>query len=366
MEKMANLGYFGMDTDTKKEVVKKMMSSLNAIYPDRWSFNFTTERGLPDILIHFPEFQIRNAHDDSHTIRDLYVILSPFFDLKDNLCFKKDLYGFRTTLTELELYSGYQHSHLPSRGNYLYRFKELQYDTKFCLGSSEVVDLLLMLNSTEFDSNLFELFLLTLDSYVKWESLDGGPYIKISNIKTEFSVYKKNFRLTQDEINLITNLITENTNFLKKASYTFSNNLVQTIANTDFVDNLKKLFIKKDLKQYLCVKEGIDYYTISEKSVFQRYSFRDFILFRGSVRKLKVIRNTSFDKDVKENINNYEIFPPLLDSITSEINLFITKKYIQHNAKKRELERARKAISLFDFQQRNHTEDTVSMQYNPF
>ena len=38
MEKMANLGYFDINTDRKGESIKEMMTSLNTIYPDRWSF----------------------------------------------------------------------------------------------------------------------------------------------------------------------------------------------------------------------------------------------------------------------------------------------------------------------------------------
>ncbi|MEI6186921.1 MAG: hypothetical protein WCP46_00265 [Alphaproteobacteria bacterium] len=127
-----------------------------------------------DIIIHFPEFTITNSREDSHVIKDLYVkfCIHPR-TVEDVHKVSINFYGTRTTLHLKEYASNYGHSHLPSGCLCEYR--------GFCLGSSEFG---LIINSLLIEPTPEGWYLLffSLENYLIWESLEGGPYIKMAGI----------------------------------------------------------------------------------------------------------------------------------------------------------------------------------------
>lgn len=129
------------------------------------------------IIIHYPNFTIRNKNGSTHRIKDLYVRF--LVELKPSgkisLC---KLWGIRGTMTPMEISFGYMHSHLhpPSYGT-----DQIVSWQWFCLGQAQVELARIEFNS-EFSLDTFELLLYSIESYIKWESLDGGPYRKIGEI----------------------------------------------------------------------------------------------------------------------------------------------------------------------------------------
>lgn len=131
-----------------------------------------------DVIIHFPEIGITNSEGAGHVIRDLYVKLSVTPKL-DKLGSKTDYKAFiefsgrRRTFTLKEWESGYIHSHLHS-GHWGW--------SGFCTGHSAFRSLLeeTMLSVTE---EAWTTLLLSIPNYVKWESIEGGPYTLIKNIQ---------------------------------------------------------------------------------------------------------------------------------------------------------------------------------------
>jgi hypothetical protein len=79
-------------------------------------------------------------------------------------------------MTSTEKRSGYKHSHLSSGSSSDYQF------SLFCLGSSSSIAFSLTELSINFTLERFELFLYELSAYVKYESLEGGPFIRMENI----------------------------------------------------------------------------------------------------------------------------------------------------------------------------------------
>jgi hypothetical protein len=124
-----------------------------------------------DIIIHFPEITIKNSKGKSRKIYDLYVKFNVGLDFK----IKENLMGIATTFEEDALNSSYHHSHLPS-GKYT-DFKS------FCLGSDTPINLLFhKMKSNAFDEGTFKMLLYTIREYVSWESLEGGPHVRMSNV----------------------------------------------------------------------------------------------------------------------------------------------------------------------------------------
>lgn len=141
------------------------------------------------LIVLFPELRISNSRRQSLIIRDLYVKIdieivaagSPG-DRVSNIT----LSGRRGMLSQEEYQSNYGHSHFS--GNGMDRWSE------FCLGTS---DFAMIINTMKYSITQedWDLLFLSLENYVSWESLEGGPYRNLSNVSIrEQSVSTSSFR----------------------------------------------------------------------------------------------------------------------------------------------------------------------------
>ena len=184
--------------------IDSIASVLEEIYPLRWDVIMKENRerrilngvGISayttcaqpftiEFVIWFPVVNITNSKSERHTIRDLYIRLNPSYAAHGNEFTFIDFDGKRMAATKEEIYSSYQHSHLPPR-NYLvadegdedrsgFEFR------RFCLGDSEINQVLAMLRS-RYNEGTFKLLLLQLEEYVNWESIEGTPHIFMANV----------------------------------------------------------------------------------------------------------------------------------------------------------------------------------------
>lgn len=151
-------------------------SSLDEFYKDNWDIipihvdNYKKDFNL---VILYPEIKITNSKDEKHTIKDLYVIVP--LHIEDNtFVFSGNLYGFRTFQTSDE-YNNYTHSHLNAS-----RILQI---AKFCLGSGDInLTIKNLMIKNNFSEILFKGFLITLEYYLTWESLEGGPHYRMENL----------------------------------------------------------------------------------------------------------------------------------------------------------------------------------------
>lgn len=131
------------------------------------------------LLIRFPEIIIENRDKRKHTIKDLYVSLHFGLDERHNFFMNSNLYGARATVTSAEWYSNYRHSHLQTGRD--------PYFVNFCQGGGTPTSIATAELRSNFSMEKFELFLYQLSSYVRYESLEGGPYIRMENIRDRSS-----------------------------------------------------------------------------------------------------------------------------------------------------------------------------------
>lgn len=152
-------------------------SYLRRAPKDTMSFN---------ILIHYPEIEITNSYDYKHTIKDLYIMISVSNGFLD------EPRGFRATRSNREVANNYVHSHLKYRSDPGF--------FKFCIGDTgPFYDLCNKIQQSKTDEISFKFYLLMLTSFLKWESIEGGPhsymlgndYTPISEINDGFSNSKK-------------------------------------------------------------------------------------------------------------------------------------------------------------------------------
>ena len=119
------------------------------------------------LKIHLPEVLFSDGRIN-HLLRDLYLFL--FFEKTRNGYRVKE-YVCRKTLTYQEWRSGFIHSHV-SGGN-------------TCLGSGPLRNFISLLDELDEDEDpetTLISFFLNWDSFLKWESRQGGPYKRISNV----------------------------------------------------------------------------------------------------------------------------------------------------------------------------------------
>lgn len=141
-------------------------------------------------IIRFPDIDITDGNFN-HNIKDLFVKTSWGYDSAGKVVsFVNGLEGMRTSFTDGEIYSRYMHSHLPTMHcntdnedfNHEEDDKKLFIEWNgFCLGDDSVAKTLGGLNMG-FTMDKFFILLNLIDEFVRWESSDGGPYIRIKKL----------------------------------------------------------------------------------------------------------------------------------------------------------------------------------------
>jgi hypothetical protein len=183
---------------------------LESIYPERWDVllvkrelrvknrrgNYTTTYAAEfpftlEFIIHFPLINITNTEQEKHVIRDLYIKLTPCQAGNGSGLTFENIQGRRMTANKEEIYSKYQHSHLPSRDYKVYPINDIDHGAfrwrGFCLGESEIRQVFTMLSS-KYNEGTFRLLLLQLEEYVNWESIEGTPHIHMRNVVGNFKL----------------------------------------------------------------------------------------------------------------------------------------------------------------------------------
>lgn len=133
------------------------------------------------LIIYMPEVTLTNSNDLSHTITDFFVQIR----FSSGLFVISNL-GDRASASEGEINKGYRHSHLSgglsARNNF----------TNFCMGDGVIADIMktFRLSSHVVETPLdFKMrcsaYLMAINNYVAYESLEGGPYNRFSNINTQ-------------------------------------------------------------------------------------------------------------------------------------------------------------------------------------
>jgi len=118
------------------------------------------------IYIHFPVLNITNTWGDKHEMQDLYVKFTINLDSSFDRCYI-EMQGRRLTASLKEYESSYAHSHLSRSA--IHGFET------FCLGSSDFARLIMDVK-LEMSETCWNLMFMSLENYLKWESIEGGPY----------------------------------------------------------------------------------------------------------------------------------------------------------------------------------------------
>lgn len=166
-----------------EEFVKYLKSLVGQIY-DEENYEIIYEYGfMPGqnhnnfhIYFQFPNLTISNSIEVSHQIENLITMWRGKHHFNNNSSIFQISYGMkglRTTFSAKDAFYNYSHSHLSS-GSF-------GYWDEFCMGDRHF-----MSNINTFNQHTneleFETMLIAMLDHVSWESLEGGPYMKMEDI----------------------------------------------------------------------------------------------------------------------------------------------------------------------------------------
>lgn len=282
------------------------------------SFDYSTQF-IPklNVIIHFPKVVLTNRDNKYHIIKDLFVKFSI------NICHKVDmLQGTRTTFHPIEHQKRYRHSHLSTNPGLAF--------SSFCLGSDAPISFTKILLEEELTesntnwTNTFLFFLNQIKAYVVYESLEGGPYIKISSLIS--SNYTLEDRIGALQLDKAYNLIWERFNayyrmqifhFLKESNLLYANEVLdvkkevfdRVVFNEDF---LKSTYLDDNFKANY-IEYTYNNLPVSFESVINNteVSLNEYVLFQGKRIYGLIKPETNFDNpdelkiNVKQILKNY-------------------------------------------------------------
>lgn len=168
------------EEEKAKVFIDKIKEFAEFFHPDCWSFD-ELDSGNDYIVssdykyrltIHFPEFTITNSRKNSHFIKDMYIAIH----FNHEFVIYPSLIGRRGTLTLEEWQSTYGHSHMNTGNNGW---------SNMCLGDSGTPIAHALQETSllrKFDENGIKKVLALLHGYIIWESLEGTPYIQMTNV----------------------------------------------------------------------------------------------------------------------------------------------------------------------------------------
>lgn len=122
------------------------------------------------VIVYFPKETVENERGRKETIYDLFLRVRPF---------QGDvIFALRTTYTRNQANCGYVHSHLPHGTTATWQ--------NWCLGSGPIRNTLRNLHedwlSRRIEPAMITLLCMELETLVRTESLQGGPYIRMESI----------------------------------------------------------------------------------------------------------------------------------------------------------------------------------------
>ena len=122
------------------------------------------------VYIYFPEITVTNEYDLSIDIKGL-VVKFHYLIQRDNTILVDNISGMRTEFNLIQFLGKYSHSHLP-------KFRSDNDDfSRFCLGSDTPIRRMTQNPVTDLD-----MLFATINAYVRNESVEGLPHIKMDTV----------------------------------------------------------------------------------------------------------------------------------------------------------------------------------------
>jgi len=170
------------------EVLNKIYNEFYYVYQsvENLDIHFTLGNINYDILVFHGDIEISNSRNEKHIIKSVYTKFILYYFCNIDKFKITDFKMFRGGYSSFELEQDYLFSHC----NINYSVREnnkikindgILSFVDICLGESELKKLLNTQYTIIDDIDMVNIFLY-VDNFIRWESLEGGPYKKIYSI----------------------------------------------------------------------------------------------------------------------------------------------------------------------------------------
>lgn len=159
-----------------KQMLPNGMDDLDLSF-DHYSGEYNVQ-----IVTRWGDIEITNSNDQKHPILGIYTEASLSIG-RSGTVIMKNFQILRDTYTNFEKTHGYIHSHV--RGNsYVTTFNRV------CIGNSDLGMIFMRKRVSMKNFDVYRL-LMYIDSFIRWESLEGGPYFKLTDLYGKISISVK-------------------------------------------------------------------------------------------------------------------------------------------------------------------------------
>lgn len=308
--------------------------------------------------IRFPEIEMSNKTINKHTIYDL-IVRQPILFRSTTNTFRFDqrlntrtlfeqLEGLRMTCTLDEMRASYTHSHLPTgtTGYFLNNCNNNNQDTgyifqQFCTGQGDI-NITKANLCTEFNEENMELHLYQIQSYISWESIDGGPFIEYRNVGARntsipgqpHSLLHYIERIRQYRLPL-------------ELDWENINGSMSILDNDTFEETLKDVFYddySNNANMFLYRSPDGSYYRLAANIIISNEiarEYENYIIFQNKKLFFKTINNST-NQSTQRIRENLFINP----NIKNNVRLYIERKAKEAITRKGIIERYNKSRSI--------------------
>ena len=320
---------------TEKEDVEETIAEIaENVFPENSFYTTNRETFVSSIncesipyshsylIIRFPEFNIKNRNKRSHKIKNLFVVCCFNICNEGKISMNNQIYGNRSEYTSAEFKSKYRHSHLSTSG-----FKKFTY---FCLGEGTSMSTALAELNMNFCPERFELFLHLLNSYVRYESLEGGPFIKMERITLESSTTEPTVDVDVERIEYLSLISEDLDNDLPIYFDSFKNRYAFNCCDESYLKALGSITVNPYVKNS---SGGYTRYSSSDGALLteseKSRERKPMLLFRNETIYSEVIDEVDKEKENVVEVTKYpkpEIAKRIGKDIARDVNLYYFKK----------------------------------------
>ena len=296
---------------------------LEAVYPGQYDIQYNSENKKLNVLIKFDHIKITNSRDESRDIENLYTVLE-FKINQNNRPVVSSFQGFRSTLSIKDYKNGYAHSHLNRRNR-----ATLFSTGPFCTGSTPFSVIIADL-SQNFDSEKFELFLYDLDNYVRWESLEGTPYIRLADDASHNIAAREVITVTDNQMASSLGKYFNLSTYVPNYSISYLNNNVEIniLESTEFMQEVGRYAdVKGNLNSqgYLMPLTEVNLEQVKEDEHESMFNVQ-FITFRNEEINYEIKKEGAGQES---EFPHPEIFSRIKDTISKGIREEVLSKQFQ-------------------------------------
>lgn len=278
------------------------------------------------LLVYFPELNITNTARRKHKIVDLWMKFHFNFMYR-----MTSMGGTRSSKSYQEYQAGYNHSHMHTS-------RDCSRDTLLscCLGETHYRTLQTQLFAG-FDKTDMTLFMQQLEDYLSWESLQGGPHIRMESIgNRNYNTYNRSYL----SVNVLNQTYQD---FLRKYPNGYNIQLedngfyfkFKVVKDEEFKEKVtqvcpeqyKMLYDIVQKKQYVEDNDSVSSREIEGLNV--NYRRNPLFTFKGNPVYFQII-DPNIGKEKKDNANIVKVAPDqLINHVATSLEQGINKYYVK-------------------------------------